>query len=265
MDNRPIGVFDSGVGGLTVVAALRKLMPRESILYLGDTARVPYGAKSRETILSYGRDIVRFLQARDVKAAVAACGTVSSNAYDTLAEEFDLPMVDVIRPGVKACLDAKPGRVGFIATEATVRSGLFVRLIRERNPDAAVRVRACPLYVPLVEEGWTDNAFTRRVTELYLGDWKEQAVDMVVLGCTHYPLLTGVIEEVLGPVRFINMAEYTARAAEALLRERDLLTGDDNPRSAFYVSGYADKFTRMAERVLGTPYTAECVALTRLE
>lgn len=262
MDNRPIGVFDSGVGGLTVVNEIRKIMPHEDVIYLGDTARVPYGAKSRETIINYGREIVRFLTDNQVKAIIIACGTVSSNAYDLLCREFDIPLIDVISPGVQACLDTAPSRVGFIATEATIRSGAFPRLISAQKPGVIVYARACPLFVPLVEEGWIDNAVTQLVAEAYLEDWRAQAIDTLVLGCTHYPLLANVIARITGPACIINMAEYTARAAHRLLTEREMLAGSQTaPNYRFYVSGYADKFNRMAQLILGEAFNAEKIDL----
>jgi glutamate racemase len=262
MDDRPIGVFDSGVGGLTVVDEARKLLPNEHIIYLGDTARVPYGSKSRETVIEYGRDMTRFLIGCSVKAIIIACGTVSSNAYEILTEEFDIPLIDVIRPGVRACLDANPRGVGFIATEATVRSGLFIKLFSEGNLSTSVHTRACPLFVPLAEEGWLDNAFTQSITEIYVGDWKDKGIDTLVLGCTHYPLLKNAVKRALGTVRFINMAEYTILAAKAALAGHGLLNTSGAPASyTFYVSGYRDKFNRMAKRMLGMDCSAEKVEL----
>ncbi|MDR1664309.1 MAG: glutamate racemase [Clostridiales bacterium] len=258
---RPIGIFDSGVGGLTVVSETRKILPDENIIYLGDTARVPYGAKSRETLIGYGRDIMRFLLGKNVKAIIAACGTVSSNAYDVLTAEFDIPLIDVIRPGVKACLDINAERIGFIATEATVRSGVFVNLIREKKPGADIQARACPLFVPLAEEGFADSVVTRLVADIYIADWKNK-IDTLVLGCTHYPLLIPALRDIVGGVTFINMAEYTARAARALLSENGLLNDQKTePAYTFYVSGASDKFDRMVKTVMGRAYPAEKVDL----
>jgi glutamate racemase len=248
MDNRPIGVFDSGVGGLTVAHEIQKLMPHERIVYAGDTARVPYGGKNPETLLVYAKEIIRYLiSGHDVKAVVIACGTVSSNIYDRLCAIFpDLTLVDVIQPGVRACLDTNPQKVGFIATEATVRSGLFARLLAERGID--VESRACPLFVPLVEEGWVNNPVTRLVAETYLEGWHD--LDTLVLGCTHYPLLAGLIKHVMGDINIINMAEYTANELLAALVRHNQTAGKGSPVHEYYVSGYTDKFERMLRLIL---------------
>jgi glutamate racemase len=259
MDNRPVGVFDSGVGGLTVADEIQKILPKESIIYAGDTARVPYGGLPPETLLKYGREIINYLiNKHDVKAVVVACGTIGSNVFEELQKDFpDIPLIDVIKPGVAACADADPETVGFIATEATVRSGLFSRLLYKKKPGVTVKARACPLFVPMVEEGWVDNAVTQLVAETYLDGWKSAGLDTLVLGCTHYPLLTAVLRDVLGKdIRFINMAEYTARELQAVLESQAMLSQND-PQHRFFVSGYSDKFNTLSRLILKKDYAAE--------
>lgn len=288
MDNRPIGVFDSGVGGLTVVREIQKRLPRERVVYVGDTARVPYGGKDPATLLRYSREIITFLQAQSAKAIIIACGTVSSNSFTDLKTLFpQLLLVDVLTPGVQACvdvcmgtdavagmgadidadMDASPKRVGFIATEASVRSGLFARYMAEACPQAQVEARACPLFVPLIEEGWLNNPVTRWVAETYLHGWRGM-VGTLVLGCTHYPLLAPVLLEVLPGVRLIDMAEYTVREMAKRLAENGALCGGEDappngppPLYTLYATGYADKFEAMARQVLGTGYRVAQVAL----
>jgi glutamate racemase len=247
------------VGGLTVVDEIRKQIPHESIVYAGDTARVPYGGKDANTLLQYGREIIRFLvNEHEVKAVVIACGTISSNVFDELREAFPgVLLIDVIRPGVRACAEHNPPKAGLIATEATVRSGLFAKLLKAEKPGIQLEARACPLFVPLVEEGWVNNAVTRMVAETYLGEWKSAGLGALVLGCTHYPLLSGALRDVLGSeINLINMAQYTVRALFDALKARNLLSGGE-PSHRFFVSGYADKFDKMAEMILQGEYKAE--------
>jgi glutamate racemase len=246
------------VGGLTVANEILKTMPGEGIVYAGDTARVPYGGKSPEILLRYGREIIDFLiHKHNVKAIVVACGTISSNVFPDLCVDFpEIPLIDVIQPGVKATLALEPKKVGFIATEATVRSGLFTRLLKAKNTAVQVESRACPLFVPLVEEGWVNNVVTQLITETYLEDWMGTGLDTLVLGCTHYPLLLKVLRDVMGDIRFINMAEYTALALKHTLEEKGM-HGESEPTCRFFVSGYSDKFNKMVQMILGKAYEAE--------
>jgi len=255
--NRPIGVFDSGVGGLTVVRALREHLPNERIIYVGDTARAPYGGLSAETLLTYSRQIVRFLLNKDVKAVVLACGTTSSTAYEALiAENPDIPMVDVIRPGVAAVERLANQRLGFIATVATVRKGLFARLLREAYPDINIKSRACPLFAPMAEWGLFASAVTRWAAETYLRDWRGN-IDALVLGCTHYPLLTDVLGEVLPNVYFVDLADETAKKTAERLREGGLLNDSSGPPlHEYYASGKPEIFGPIAEKILGIPCKA---------
>jgi len=253
-DKRPIGIFDSGVGGLTVAREIRRLLPHESTVYVGDTARVPYGSKDVETLLNYGREIIRFLLTKNVKAVVLACGTSSANAFDVLQDEFPgLPLIDVLRPGVDACVEmasTRPDtRFGFIATAATVKSGMFQSHLSERLPGVQLHSRVCPLFASMVESGLATepgNPILRFAAETYLADLRGQ-IDALVLGCTHYPLLTDILAHILGDIKFINLAQATAQAT------RDRLVQQPqpaiNPIHEFYVSGCADVFQSTARAI----------------
>jgi glutamate racemase len=258
MDRRPIGVFDSGVGGLTVFKALEAALPRECFVYLGDTARVPYGPKSPETVSRYGIEAARFLRKHDVKMLVVACNTVSSVAMDAVTEVAHVPVIGVILPGARRAVQlSKRGRIGVIGTRTTVASEAYPRAILALREEAEVFSQPCPLFVPLAEEGWTDHDVARRVAETYLASLKGAEVDTVVLGCTHYPLLTGVIGEVMGPgVALVDSAEAVAgEVREWLAREEDLAApeGDARPADRFYVTDSPAPFGSVAERFLGRP------------
>ncbi|HYV86355.1 MAG TPA: glutamate racemase [Patescibacteria group bacterium] len=221
-----IGVFDSGIGGLTVYKALREtLPPSERLLYLGDTARVPYGTKSDATVVRYALEGARFLARRGVKALVVACNTMSAIALDALRREFPGPVVGVIEPGVEAaCAATRGGTIGVIGTAATIKSGAYARAIAARRPGAQVVSLACPLLVPLAEEGWVDNDVAQAAVRTYLRELATPALDTLVLGCTHYPLLRSVIAATVGPgVVLVDSAEATAGATRALLAEAHLL------------------------------------------
>ena len=251
-DNRPIGIFDSGVGGLTVLGEIRNALPDESIIYVGDTANVPYGGKSPEALLGHGRDIIRFLQSRDVKAVVLACGTTSSTVYEDLTKEFcKIPLVDVIRPGARACVESGIKRLGFIATAATINSGLFSYLIQKQAPDTYIAAKACPMFAPMVEAGVIHGPIAKWTAETYVGHWRGK-VDAVVLGCTHYPLLTSALTHVLSEdMQYVNLAVYTARALKAQLDENGCLADSSGQGMCeFYVSGEPDAFNRTARFLL---------------
>lgn len=235
-ERRPIGVFDSGLGGLTVVRALRAALPGEAVVYLGDTARVPYGTKSGATVARYSLMSARFLLARDVKLLVVACNTASAFALDVLRAELPLPVLGVVEPGADEALRAtRVGRVGVIGTLGTVRSGSYVRAIAARDPKVRVTTLACPLFVPLVEEGWLGDGggaearAARATAERYLGELhqRDPDLDTLVLGCTHYPLLRGLLDEVAGalwrhPVTLVDSAQAMARACAGELRRLGL-------------------------------------------
>ena len=214
----PIGVFDSGVGGLTVAREIMRQSPQERIVYFGDTARVPYGGKSTDTLIRYTRQIVRFLKTRGVKAIVVACNTASAVALEAVREELDIPIIGVVRPGARVAAKAtKNGKIGIIGTETTVNSGLYTKLIQEILPDAEVVGKACPLFVPLVEEGWTKDPVTEEVARRYLADLQKSEIDSLILGCTHYPLLRHMVGEIMGDkVTLVNPAYETALELKAL-------------------------------------------------
>lgn len=245
-----IGVFDSGVGGLTVVSALRRRLPGESILYLGDTARLPYGSKSSETVTRYTRRNIEFLTERGVKAVVVACNTASALALPHL-DAPAVPTWGVIEPGARKAAAMSRGRVGVIATEATVRSDAYPRALRALRPDLEILSRACPLFVPLVEEGWHDDPVTERVAGRYLEPLLAAGIDTLVLGCTHYPLLVPVLARVAGPeVTLVDSAEAVAEMVAAGLAERDL-QATHPPAHHFCVTDSGESFQRLARTILG--------------
>jgi glutamate racemase len=252
----PIGVFDSGIGGLTVARELMRQLPAESIVYFGDTARVPYGPKSPDTVRRYSREIAAYLRERGVKALVIACNTATAHALATLQAEESMPVIGVVQPGARAAVAAsRGGRIGVIGTVGTIRSGAYERAIRELRPDAVITARPCPLFVPLVEEGWLEHDATRLIASEYLATFAADGVDTLVLGCTHYPLLKPLIAEVLGPgVALIDSAEQTAAEARRTLDARGLLAAPGSVAVRRYVASDApDQFLRMAERFLGAP------------
>jgi glutamate racemase len=251
----PIGVFDSGIGGLTVVRELMRQLPNESIIYFGDTARVPYGPKSPDTVIRYSREIVDFLKGEGVKSIVVACNTATAHALPTLREENELPIVGVIEPGSRAAARAtKSGSVGVIGTQGTVHSRAYEKAIANAAPEARITARACPLFVPLVEEGWLDTEVTRLVAHQYLDSFHDADVDTLVLGCTHYPLLKEVIGEVIGRnVRLIDSAEETAAETAATLNEKGLAHATTNDaRYRFIASDAPEQFLRVGGRFLGS-------------
>ena len=246
-----IGVFDSGVGGLTVVSALRRRLPGESILYLGDTARLPYGSKSPETVIRYTRRNIEFLTERGVKAVVIACNTASALALPHL--EPHVPTWGVIEPGARKAAAVSRGRVGVIATEATVRSDAYPKALRALRPDLEIFSQACPLFVPLVEEGWHDDPVTAEVAERYLRPLLDLRVDTLVLGCTHYPLLKPVLHRVAGPeVTLVDSAEVVAEMVAEGIDARGL-TATHAPVHHFCVTDAGASFRKLAGRILGEP------------
>lgn len=254
----PIGVFDSGLGGLTVAREIMRNLPMEKIVYFGDTARVPYGSKSPQTIQRYARQIVRFLKTQEIKAIVVACNTATALAMDAIREEADgLPVIGVIEPGAKvACRESARGRIGVIATRATIGSDVYSAAIHGIRPEASVVSKACPLFVPLVEEGWIHDQITDEIILRYLDEVLEQEVDTLILGCTHYPLLRSEIRRVIGEgIRLVNPAYETAQELKTLLEAHNL--GNDTPRAKgepypyrFFVSDEAERFTGFANSVL---------------
>lgn len=251
MDNRPIGVFDSGVGGLTVVKQVIKALPNENIIYFGDTARVPYGSKTKETVTKFSSQIIRFLLTKNVKAVIIACNTVSSNSYEKLISEFSVPIMEVVTPGAESCLKATKNKtVGIIGTPATIKSGAYERKLKEKDPDIIVYSKACPLFVPLAEEGWTDNYIAFETAKIYLKELVDKNIDSIVLGCTHYPLLKKCIGKVVGEkVKIVDPAFETAKKTALYLKEHNMLAKNDG-RTCFYVSDNTEAFSFMCNAVL---------------
>lgn len=252
----PIGVFDSGLGGLTVTKALVKALPNEKLVYFGDTARVPYGSKSKETILHYTEQVLRFMKEQKVKAIVVACNTVSAYALEELRHTVKVPMIGVVRPGAEtAAFVTKNKKIGVIGTKATVESGLYKACIREMLPDAEVHQAACPLFVPLVEEGLWKDPVTEEIAKRYLEPVKEQGIDTLILGCTHYPLLEPLIRKIMGRrVKLINPAEETSKRTRVILDEKRLINeSETKPEYRFYVSDDPVSFQRFASDVLSFP------------
>lgn len=252
----PVGVFDSGVGGLTVAREIMRQMPDERIVYFGDTARVPYGSKSRETVTKYSRQIVRFLQQQNVKAIVVACNTASAYALDSIEEETDIPVIGVVKPGARAAASAtKNGKIGVIGTEGTTGSRIYSRYIANLRQDVEVVEKACPLFVPLVEEGLIKDPVTDEIAVRYLSGLIDMDIDTLILGCTHYPLIRSTVGKIMGEsVTLVNPAYETARELKCLLEREDLLNdappklGDN--RYQFFVSDAAEKFRRTANTIL---------------
>ncbi|ACH37306.1 glutamate racemase [Citrifermentans bemidjiense Bem] len=251
---KAIGIFDSGVGGLTVLKEVVRALPQEDTIYLGDTARVPYGTKSPETVVRYSRQITRYLLSRDIKVLVVACNTASAVALSALQQEFSIPIVGVIEPGARAAAAVtKSGKVGVIGTTATVASSAYTKAIKRINPEIEVVSRACPLFVPLAEEGWVDNEVARLTAGIYLEDLKKHGVDTLVLGCTHYPILRKVIAEVMGPeVTLVDAAEQTALTVAGILAEQGLLRPKgERGNHHYYVTDIPAGFIRIGNRFLG--------------
>jgi glutamate racemase len=256
-----VGVFDSGIGGLTVARELMRQLPNESIVYVGDTARVPYGPKSPDTVLRYSREIAAYLLAQRVKMVVVACNTATAHALAALVHELPVPVVGVVAPGARAAVALGPNRptrgrrVGVIGTAGTVRSGAYERAIHALAPDAAVIARACPLFVPFVEEGWLDHPATRLVAHEYLDPMRHEEIDTLVLGCTHYPLLKALLTEVVGAeTRLIDSAEETAAETGRVLARAGLAAPPNaTARHRFVVTDGAEQFSRTAAHFLGAP------------
>lgn len=252
--NKPIGIFDSGLGGLTVLREIERALPGEDLIYLGDTARVPYGVKSAETVTRYSQEICDFLLRQEVKAIVVGCNTASAVALPRLKEWYQVPMLGVLEPGVQAALKkSSTGRIGVIGTEGTIRSESYLKAIQESRPEAQVRAQACPLFVPLVEEGWIGHEVTRQIADIYVGSWRGGEVDTLILGCTHYPLLKHVLQEVLGAgVSLVDSALETAYALKGLLTEKGLLQAPDRaPQHRYFSTDAPEKMQDLAARFLG--------------
>ena len=255
-ENAPIGVFDSGVGGLTVVREIMRQIPNEKIIYFGDTARVPYGSKSQATVTRFSEQIVRFLRTFQVKTIVVACNTASAYALDTLEKNTDIPIIGVVKPGAKVAAEVtRNGRIGVIATEATIGSQIYTEYLKELNKDVTIYGKACPLFVPLVEEGLLQDPVTDEIARRYLAELIDIDIDTLILGCTHYPLIRSTLARTMGDkVTLVNPAYETALELKMMLETMNLLNkeapelGDNQYR--FYVSDKAEKFVRFANSII---------------
>lgn len=258
---RPIGIFDSGVGGLTVVKEVIAALPGENIIYFGDTARVPYGSKSQELVTSFSKQILNFLLTKNVKAVIIACNTASALSYDALIQAYEIPIIEMVRPTVNVIANmAEIRTLGVIGTEMTIKSDAYGRHIRQQRPDITVNSVACPLFVPLAEEGWTDNAVAELTAREYLSLLNERGIDALILGCTHYPLLSDCVRRVVPHAKIINPAAAAAAGMKDFLESN----GQDNlsrktPEYTFFVSDGTTRFNDICKRTLGFDYRAQIV------
>ena len=258
-DNRPVGVFDSGIGGLTVLREIWNEVPEESTIYFGDNSRSPYGTKSRSTIIRYSLQNMKFLESKGVKMIVVACNTASAYAYEELKKRAGVPVVEVVTPGADvACRATKNGKIGIIATKGTISTGVYKKAVEDRAEELGMKnieiyQQACPLFVSLAEEGWWDKEVTKLTAEEYLKPLKDAGVDTLVMACTHYPLLSKVIQEVMGDnVVLVNTGEATAKVVKELLdKEGTASVGNNNPVREFYTSDEPELFEQAATPFLG--------------
>jgi len=252
----PVGIFDSGIGGLTVVKELEQILPNENLIYFGDTARVPYGSKSNETVIEYSKQDAKFLLNKNVKMIIVACNTASSVSLNVLRKSFDVPIVGMIEPGVKAAIEkTKNGRIGVIGTHATINNKAYSKELHKQNKKLQVYEKACPLFVPLAEEGMTDHPATKLIAEEYLAELKKKKVDTLILGCTHYPILSKVIQEVMGnDVTLIDSGKAASSIVENYLHGRGLRNESHQiGKREYYVSDLPQKFKTIANTFLGRP------------
>ena len=268
MPNREsaIGVFDSGIGGLTVLQKIIETLPNENTVYLGDTARAPYGTKSVETVLRYSFENTEFLVQKGVKAVVVACNTSTAIALPPLRDSLSIPVIGVIEAGVrKAIKITKNKKVGVIGTEATIHSGAYTRALKQADAGVEVYSRACPLFVPLVEEGWTDNDVVQMTVKAYLGSLKQSGIDTLILGCTHYPLIKKVIRSFMGSdVRLVDSAEETAKEVESELKKGVLTRKKSNAVHSFFVTDAPERFIKIGRRFLGEKVESACASNAKL-
>lgn len=251
--NSPVGIFDSGVGGLTVFAAIRKQLPNESLIYLGDTARVPYGNKSAETVVRYSKECAKFLLEKNVKALVVACNTATAFALPELSASLDIPVIGVVEPGVDAAISAtKNNVIGVIGTNGTIASNAYGTLLKKKNSSLRVISHACPLFVPLVEEGWIDNEVAQAAASRYLSGMQKEGIDTLILGCTHYPLLENTIQKIVGAgVKLVDSAKTTADELCKLLEEQNLSLEKDSKASYhIYVTDMPSRFESVSRTFL---------------
>ncbi|HIJ59610.1 MAG TPA: glutamate racemase [Nitrospirae bacterium] len=251
-NNSPIGIFDSGVGGLTVLKEIKKLLPQEEIVYLGDTARVPYGTRSEDTIIKYSHECAEFLLKYNIKLLVIACNTASAISLEMIKERYSIPIIGVIKPGASAAvIKTKTLKVGVIGTEATIRSNAYTNAIKSINQEIEVFSKPCPLFVPLVEEGWSDTDVAEMTARKYLETLISKDVDTLVLGCTHYPLLKKVIQNVMGQgVALVDSAIETAKVVREILQQYDLIAHKKEGDLEIFVTDSVERFKIIGERFL---------------
>lgn len=264
MDNRPIGVFDSGLGGLTVLKEIMRLIPGESVVYFGDNGRAPYGTKSKETVLKYTMQDIRFLLNQDIKMIVIACNTASACSLQTVKNSFDIPVIEVIGPGAKCAVDVtESNKVGVIGTSATITSGVYENAIHRIKPEIEIFTKACPLFVPLAEAGWWENDIAVRITEEYLLSLKEQDIDTLVLGCTHYPILYNTINKVMGQnVKLVSSALEVAKVVKELIETNDIARDPEiSPVYRYYTSDSIELFESLGSSILGQ----EIIAVEKID
>ncbi len=252
MDNRPIGVFDSGLGGLSCIREVMRIMPNEDVIYFGDTGRVPYGSRSQETLVKYVKQDIRFLRTFDIKMIIIACGTASSAVLPWISDELDTKIMGVVEPASQAAVDAtKSGRIGVLGTSATVKYGKYVEDIKKLKPDSDVFQKACPMFVPLVENGYADKEVTDIIAREYLTELKEKDVDTLILGCTHYPLLKEKIQRIMGDkVSLIDSGAAAAEGAYRWLKSADMLNNKQFGSYKYFVSDSTDDFTKLGSMFL---------------
>lgn len=254
MNDKPIGIFDSGIGGLTVVKAVKKMLPHEDIVYLGDTARLPYGTKSTDAIIQFSIEDTEFLVGRGAKYVVIACYSSASVALDILRKKFSVPIIGVIQPGVRKALQvAGSGKIGVIGTSLTIQSGAYEKSFREMGARSEIVGRPCPLFVPLVEEGWLDNDVSRLVAREYLEPLKKDDIGTLLLGCTHYALLMRSIREVMGEINYVDASAEVAAELAQDLGKRGFVNPDGEGKTMIYLTDLSMNFKEIAERFLGEP------------
>ena len=266
MDNRPIGIFDSGVGGLTVVKQVMNVLENENIIYFGDTARLPYGSKSKETITRFSKQIVRFLNTKNVKAIIIACNTVSSNCIEELKNMFDVPIFGVVIPGVfEAIKSTKNKRVGVIGTVSTINTNAYKNLINKYDKSIKIFSKACPLFVPLVEEGWTNNEISKLTIKKYLNELLSNDIDSIVLGCTHYPFLKDCIQKIVGKdIKLVDPARATAIDVKNFLIKNNITNNKNvNNNYMFYLSDYTQQFDILCKRALNKVYIPNIIDIEK--
>ncbi len=259
LKDKSIGIFDSGIGGLTVAKEIIKHLPSENIIYLGDTARVPYGTKSKNTVIKYADSNSEFLLSKGIKLLVVACNTASAHAIKSLEEKLSIPVVGVIKPGAKKAVEStQNGNIGVIGTPSTINSGAYQREIKKINPEVKVFSKACPLFVPLAEEGWFDNDIAKSVAVKYLSELKEHKIDTLILGCTHYPILKKTIEKVMGEdVLLIDSAEQISLKVASIINRNGTVKKESSniSKRIYYLTDNSDTFISVANRFLGEDIT----------